>query len=344
MATNGNTSCSNAGASSAAGAARKRERWEDESTISDQTSSLSRADVLDIVATFSNTTQETICTMRSSFLDALKVAVEDLETRSARRVAVLQAEVDCLRTQQNSIADAQAAMREDIDALRRALALAESSAGQAAAIEAASAAVAAGNEIFDRMPDPTMLRISTRDLVELKEMQILVNGLLKDCDIPEGHVKLEGKDLDRRFRLRIVEGMVPLRIKRASKLIECLRSADGSWRQLRIRKATGGDLTNVYLSRDKSQRQVRIEMEMRRLRAAVESRHPGLSGHYDRVKGIFSIGWVPIAKLDPIADAPTRVLWVNEAVQQHKIEKDEINRLFHESNTRRSMDSYTFDL
>ena len=232
------------------------------------------------------------------FLSVVARTVGEATQAQAARSAAIEADVEALRATDERLAKQQLEMREQIKKLQAAMDVAEKTVPL----------VDAGND-FEREIDTSIIRVSAKDTVTKIELIKTLQPILTEASIDDSMYTVEGDTASKKFTVRF-SGATHLALRRVNKTLEMLRLPDGAWRELEAPKVAGGAPSRLFLSRDKNRRAIRIEMDLRRLRRILTDALPGATYHADRIQGQLSCNWVPVVKVEPVADgSPSLLRW-----------------------------------
>ena len=98
---------------------------------------------------------------------------------------------------------------------------------------------------------------------------------------------LSGPNVGRNFSIKC-RGSDGLGARRAKKALDQLRLSDGTWREMAATSPTGTTV-RLYLSEDKSPKQIKVEAGGRKLFRAVQASVPGHQCNLNRREGAVSI-------------------------------------------------------
>jgi hypothetical protein len=184
------------------------------------------------------------------------------------------------------------------------------------------------SEDFDAAPSLSLLRLSVAcnttkvALQETVDSWLGENGALGPTDY-----FLAGPEFGKNFSIQF-QGEEGLASRRANKAHMSLRGDRGVWRELYV---TGPDATRfkIFVSEDKSRKQIRTETAGKRLFKSLQEVHPTLPSVLRRKEGMVSCNWLPVVKvLVTSADGPPTLQWVAKSVQSLSINKDAITAAF----------------
>ena len=142
-----------------------------------------------------------------------------------KRLSEHDAQLRDLDTRTQTIETSQASMKNDIKRLTEALALAES------ATTSAEVTRAFADEAFDRLPDLSVIRLNTSELVSHSSILESIKPLMSEAGLSENQWDLLGapSGISRNFIVRFT-GSEAIAARRAKKCLQLRRLPDGSWR------------------------------------------------------------------------------------------------------------------
>jgi len=252
--------------------------------------------------------------MQDSITNAFSSAVRQLDERNERRFLTLEADLSSTTTSLDKVEKEQASMWKTIRMLQQDLQTAEASAPLRDPGDSAT-------ERFDRKIDVTILKVNTKEMVAKDAMATVMSTLLEEADIRNDQYSIQGMELAKKFTIRFT-GTAQTAERRANKVFGLLRREDGSWRKFTCPTPAQREC-DLFIGTDKSPKQVKTEMEGKRLWQSFKDKYAHLNPHFLRKEGIIQIGWVPVAKLEiQPGEEPTQILWNNKAVSDHGIDKD----------------------
>ena len=291
-------------------------------------SAVSHVDLSNMFAAFSKSVaddvQKSLAASSKDMEDKLTARVESLvrdydKTITSRFTEHDKAIID-ITTRTDSIENSQNQMRRDLEQLQAALAVAESA-------SAGAASQAARDDSWEREPDLTILRVNAAENIAHAAVLSAIESWLDEADIKQEMWELSGdpNGIARNFSIRFI-GAPVLAARRARKALAARRTADGAWKpNPKVRSPLGRQL-ELYVSPDKSPKQLKTEQGSRKLFRAFKAIHPQKNVHHDKRSGQVSVDWVPCAKLvaNSSTENPYTVQWNLTAVQQSQIDKQGI--------------------
>lgn len=216
----------------------------------------------------------------------------------------------------------QANTKGDLVRLQRALAVAESA--------AADATRAINEDEFDRNPDPTILRCNLSESVSRDAVRAALAPLMEDASIAQDQWEIPGPPagIARNFVVSF-KGTAGLAARRARKVLDMRRLASGEWRPNPQVTTPLNRAVDVYISPDKSPKQLRTEQGGRKLFKAFKAVHAGKTSHLDKKTGMVSIDWHPCAKVIPNPEPNSWVVqWNPSVVARASIDKPSVMAAF----------------
>ena len=179
---------------------------------------------------------------------------------------------------------------------------------------------------LDRPADPALIRINVEDVTDKTSVRKAIADWLAPFD-KDSYI-LNGPDVapTANFSLRF-KGTPGCAARSAQKAIQALRHPDGSWKRLVANRETCDAASvplNLYISPDKSGRQVKLESSSRRLLKAFKEVSPSPGYHLNKREGTISHKWKPIAKVQIAEDGIPVILWHNANFNREFFNKDAI--------------------
>ena len=181
-------------------------------------------------------------------------------------------------------------------------------------------------EAFDRAPDPTILRINAGEMIAHGAVLEAVRRLAREATLKYEQWELAGPPdgISRNFTLRL-SGADGLASRRARKILDLRRNPDGSWRDNPTVMSPLGRNIELYISPDKSPKQLRTEQGGRKLLKAFKAVHPNKSFHLDKRAGVVSVDWSPVAKVEPKIEVnQSTVHWIPGTIERANIDKEQV--------------------
>ena len=179
------------------------------------------------------------------------------------------------------------------------------------------------SDLFDRPPDPTLVRINCSVNVRLSAVNTALVDVLSD--IPKEAYKVTcnsrgGTDLGRFFSLKFV-GESESAQRYCSQLMSKMYN-DGDWLRLKVKPPSSLEQP-LYLSKDKNPRQLRTEFQTKKLGDVLRSMVGSDSTvTVRRAKGLVLLGAAKIAQIEVVEDGPPRIQWKPSILQRYGIDKE----------------------
>ncbi|CAK0850757.1 unnamed protein product, partial [Prorocentrum cordatum] len=126
----------------------------------------------------------------------------------------------------------------------------------------------------------------------------------------------------KKFHIRF-KGLIAVASRMAAKVLGALRT-DGTWKEFTV-EVPGSPRCRIHLGPDKSPRQIRCEILLRRARTIIAERHPNLRLFTDRERATLSIGWDRIMRVEVHpGNKPAEFYWDNQQLAKHDLVKAEL--------------------
>ncbi|CAK0788059.1 unnamed protein product [Prorocentrum cordatum] len=126
----------------------------------------------------------------------------------------------------------------------------------------------------------------------------------------------------KKFHIRF-KGLVAVASRMAAKVLGSLR-VDGTWKEFTV-EVPGSPRCRIHLGPDKSPRQIRCEILLRRARTIIAERHPNLRLFTDRERATLSVGWDRIMRAEAHpGNKPAEFFWDNQQLAKHDLVKAEL--------------------
>ena len=244
-----------------------------------------------------------------------------------KRLSDHDAQLRDLDSRTQTIETSQASMKNDIKRLTKALALAKS------ATTSAEVTRAFADENFDRLPDLSVIRFNTSELVSHSSTLESTKPLMSEAGLSENQWDLLGapSGISRNSIVRFT-GSETIAVRRAKTCLQPRRLPDGSWRPNPKATSPMNKEIDVYISPDRSPKQLRTELGGRRFLKAFLVVHPNGACHLDKRTGQVSVQWKPCARVVPqlssASDASYVIQWNAAAVSELQISKPQIQSAF----------------
>ena len=290
---------------------------------------ITRSDLDNLLNTFKTSLRaDVIESLENSCARKMEDLIRGYDGSVQKRLSEHDAQLRDLDTRTQTIETSQASMKNDIKRLTEALALAES------ATTSAEVTRAFADEAFDRLPDLSVIRLNTSELVSHSSILESIKPLMSEAGLSENQWDLLGapSGISRNFTVRFT-GTEAIAARRAQKCLQIRRLPDGSWRpNPKVTSPLNREI-DVYIAPDKSPKQLRTELGGRRLLKAFRAVHPnGAQCHLDKRTGQVSVQWKPCARVVPqpssASSASYVIQWNAAAVAELQINKPQIQSAF----------------
>ena len=201
-------------------------------------------------------------------------------------------EVDHLKKKTDDHDARFAAHDKETEALRQGLALADKKEVTRADIDPF---------VWDRDPDLTIIKISTKCQGALDAVKVAVRDW-----IPDVEHSVSGQNLGKFFTVQLAGASITA-ARRAQKALGTLRKANGEWDQLYVERPAGGQ-TEMYVSEDKAPAAICAEITLRKLKKALET--AGITDvRTNRREHTCSQQGIPLAKIETPKKGVIAILW-----------------------------------
>ena len=216
------------------------------------------------------------------------------DASSQKRMAAVETNMHSLRSRQDQLIDDQKKMREDLDKVKAQMLIAENATGIKDAIV---------SENFDRETDPTIIKINSRKPIGYEFLKKAANEWLDPAFADLYKIQGQTAELVKSITVQFT-GIPVVAAKHVDRALRSLRSGDGSWTQLTA-KDEAGETVNIYAGPDKSNKQLRTEIEGKKLNSIFQNLYPSTKFHLLRREGVISINFKKLARVVPQADGET---------------------------------------
>ena len=208
-------------------------------------------------------------------------------------------------------------MRASITALEKGLAVAETTVAVRADLDA---------EDFDREPDVSVLRLGAAELVAKTSLLAALTSWLEDASLKVEDVEIRGPTIGKQFSIKFA-GASGLAGRKARKAFGILRTPEG-WREMCAAGPNGSEI-RLYVSEDKSPKQLRKEILAKKLLRAVQDSVKDKQAHLQRRDCSITLEWKSLVRVEvTTADAEPTLLWNAAAVAQLEVDKECIMEKF----------------
>ena len=232
------------------------------------------------------------------------------DASSQKRLASIEGSMHSLRANQDQVSNEQKKMREDLDKIKAQLLIAENASGIRDAID---------NDNFDREIDPTIIKINSRKPVGHEFLKKAASDWLDPSFADLYKVQGETAELIKSITVQF-KGIPVVAAKHVDRALRSLRRDDGSWTQLTA-KDEAGESVNIYAGPDKSSKQVRTEIDSKKLHTIFQQLYPGTKFHLLRRDGVISVNFKKLARVVPQPDKETIIEWDFDTASSVSIDK-----------------------
>ena len=177
---------------------------------------------------------------------------------------------------------------------------------------------------FDRVPDPTIIKINSKTNVSLESVESAVQIITGKLKLPEKCFTMRGEAVGRWFTAQFV-GTGSLARDHASRTLQSLRGMDGVWERVLVTDPAN-KLVQIHLGPDKSAKQTKTEIFAKKLGGILQK-----EGYKEvdvkRKQGEVLIDWRPVALIEAKGPEDIELLWDAEYRDELKIRKDRVKDL-----------------
>ena len=171
----------------------------------------------------------------------------------------------------------------------------------------------------DRLPDPSVLKITAKSLVLKQDVVTLLDAWLVDANIDKQFYEIRGDTLGRHFSIKF-EGDHGSDRLRSQQAFGTLRSRAGVWRKFAVVGPSGTKI-DLFIGKDKSQAQIRGEIGLKRLLKVVQQALPlEPSVHLLRREKQVAYKWQPLVRLD-IEGGAFKLKWNDPVVEAAGVDR-----------------------
>ena len=231
------------------------------------------------------------------------------------RLGKIETDMAEVSNRQDQVELEQRALRSQIEALGKSLAVAVATPPEKMA-EA---------DAFSRQVDLSIFRVNTSVLVSKLEVASALAPWMDEAGLQGSDFSLAGPALAKQFVLQF-NGEGGLGTRRAKKAGQLLRNGE-VWKQFYVTSPAEGEVP-LYISMDKNGKQVATERGVKNLRNALLEVHPAKKWTMQKKDGSIQLDWMPIARCRPQEDGHLLVEWNGLQVAKEEINKEEVMRIF----------------
>ena len=258
-------------------------------------------------------------TASADFNRNMAVAITALEKSNTERFSAVHREVDDVKKRTLLLEDNQKTMRDTVRKL-------EALVGAATSPSPLPAQYSLEAMEDDRLPNPTIIRISAAAPVQLEEAEHALRMLTTEADIPVSEYQVTGSA--KKFTVAFL-GVPNRGALLVNKVLALSRFSGpgGKWREL----TAGAAGARIFLNPDQSPKTDRMQAAARVLRKTIREAYPHIDLHVARDDGIISIDWQPVARIVTPSPSEVRVEWVVEIATKHNIDSFAVGTAFQAS-------------
>lgn len=176
---------------------------------------------------------------------------------------------------------------------------------------------------WDSPADPTVLNINTDNNTPVSKLSTKegIAQWLLDSGVQNNEWRLEGNELDRRFKL-IFAGEVGYATLKASKAFGCLRVGK-EFLALAAKAPGTGAAIKLYIKQNQNQKEHKIEMDGKRFFKALQPRLGDRKVAFTRREGTIAVDWRLVVRVVPHpGDEPSTLQFNMAAKRDLKLDKD----------------------
>ena len=246
--------------------------------------------------------------------------------RINHRFDAVEAAVGELQGSHKALASENAAIKEQVAALSKAMAIAETAASPQQALDA---------DEWDRAPRLHVLELKSSDTMARGDVLETIKPWLADAGFTESQWSLAMAPLSLRASL-VFKGEATTAARRAKAANLALRLEDGTWSKLTVPNPTPAPdgqprpTLQLYVSPDASPK-VKAQMWMgKKLLNILKEEYPGLNFAFKRSEAMVTVQRKDLAFIAADSREETAPLWKGVTVSDHDINKERINSLLTE--------------
>jgi len=183
---------------------------------------------------------------------------------------------------------------------------------------------------WDRIPDPTVVKISTDGKLKVSREVITacIDTYLSELSIPKEVYSVEGRALGNTFSIMFL-GLSTVASKYVEKTLKSLK-VDGVWRELKVLDPSKNPV-RLYLNPDKNGRQQKIEGATKRLCRRLKSQHSDLNLFARKSEGIITLDFKQLALVSAPEAGKVDLGWNPGPVRTAGIDKASFTKEFLET-------------
>ena len=182
---------------------------------------------------------------------------------------------------------------------------------------------------FDRPIDPSIFKISCKDMLSLAEATRIAKVILEEGGVNLDSMSMEGGKVNNRFSVRLRGGPVAVQ--------QCLEGQRPAKFGLPWKKHFCESLDKtqcqVYINPDKNAKITRTEIALKQLQSILKDKYPSLTFQLpNRNEGIIHVGWKKLLRVSCTDNATTTLSWWGDTFTKVGIDRDLVGKEFGDQN------------
>ena len=162
--------------------------------------------------------------------------------------------------------------------------------------------------------DPTLVRLTAKNLVGLDAVQLAANALLERAGFNDADATLKGPQVGRYFSL-VFGGEESIATRKAKKTADLLRTKDGVWETLDVPRPGQQGSEQLSVGLDRPQNERRKGFHLRLLLESVREIHPNVHPWRLPREGVLTVAWQTVAGFVPESNFE-KIDWMPAATAQ----------------------------
>ncbi|CAK0879237.1 unnamed protein product, partial [Prorocentrum cordatum] len=261
---------------------------------------------------------EQFTTAMDSVREELDAMVEDKLAPQAARLEEHATEIAQIKEKNANLEKEQAGLQAAVKELQTTLAVAEA--------QVAAPLGPARLADWNRTADPALFVLSCQAPAAPGEVKSAISQWLQAAKVTEDQVTLLGDLPSKRFHLHCPGGAAG--VARAGALQAALKLPGGQWRRFDVLSVNGQRVT-MYTNADKSAKDIRKEVQTKKLLGLIRAAVPSKDCWARRPKGLVYVDSVPIVEVQVRGpDEASRLAWDGSATARLGIDKQAITNQF----------------
>ena len=172
---------------------------------------------------------------------------------------------------------------------------------------------------WDRRPDTTIVRVSSKDDVPMQSIIDSVKVLTDRVAIAIKDYKIFGRPVGKYYTIQM-GGDPQTAARRAQKLISSLRNPDGAWTEVFTTTPSGGN-SQLFIGADRSKAQMALAASTKRLAAVVETEYNALRISSSPKDGIVFINGKPAVKVAVPSATEVEFQWHGSVLADARVDR-----------------------